>query len=258
MADFPNNANVIHGEGKPVFWIPTESIWNGTNSASSATTITLNAAAGVLDGLNNEWVLANFIVWSLNTETPAEETFGRITSYVDATGVLTVSSWNNGTPDTSVATRIQSKSIYLPYCQRLTEIFTPDFIVKKMLDGSIRRNKRGFYYSASLDYARYFHKDEMLLIRDLFNTKYEVFRFFPRIDNTGLFYEVDISPDTEMAFYQLKHHQGHGGVVINLTGIARVDKIPFFDLAVDVTKVETDDTGLYETDDSGIYETEGS
>jgi hypothetical protein len=162
--------HVIHGTGKPRFGIPSGTFWTGTNSAATATTITLNNAgvSDLLDGLNSQYGVKNMLVWSLTSDSPPQDTHGKVTAYNNATDVLTVDSWSNGTPDNPVATYLQHKRIDLPYCQRLTEIWTPDFIVKKMLDGDIKVKKRGFYYSASLDYAKYLHKDEVESLRDLF------------------------------------------------------------------------------------------
>ena len=245
--------NVINGVGKPRFRIPTEIILSGTSTASSSTSITL---VGELDELDIAWGLKDFVVWSLNTESPAEDTEGKIVSWDDATDIITVDAWTNGTPGATVATKIQGKRLDLPYCNRLSESWTPDFIVKKMLSGEIRRNKRGYYYSARLDYTTYLHKDNLELLIDLFDNKFGSFLFYPRADNTSIYYTVDISPSSSMSYHQLKQHQGHGGVIIDITGLGRVSKIPLVDVAIDLTKVESDDDGVYETDDDGIYETE--
>jgi len=247
--------NVIHGEGKPRFIIPTSVIWTGTDSAATDTTITLNGSPN-LDDLDAQYGLVNFRVWSKNSS--SEDTYGKITAYNDITDVLTVDSWSNGTPPvaTSVTTFLQTKQIDLPYCQRLTEIFTPDFIVKKMVTGEIKTVKRGFYYSASLDYAKYFHKDEMQLLRDLYNKDYDYFTFYPRVDNPGLSYKVDIDPDSEISFYQLQAHQGHGGVIILINSKTRLDKIPFIDPTQAATGAIADGEGIYLTDDEGTFVTE--
>ena len=245
--------NVIQGEGKPRFQITTGTIWSGTSSASSSTSITL--AGGVaLDDLDGQYGLVNVIIFTLNSS--SEGTIGIITAYNDTTDVLTVASWTNGTPLSGQAVILKDKQIDLPYCQRLTERWTPDFIVKKMLTGDIRRNKRGFYYSATLDYSQYFHKDEMEIIRDLFNKDYQVFTFYPRLDNAALSYSIDIDPESEVAFYQLKNHLGHGGISISIIGIERLDKIEFLDPTQAVTGAPASDEDIYPTDDEDIYPTE--
>ena len=247
--------NVIHGSGKPRFGVPTAVIWSGTSGTGhSATTIDLGSGID-LGALDNIYGLKNFIVWSLSSGTL---THGKVESYNDTTDVLTVDSWSDGTPSNSQATYLQGKRIDLPYCQRLTESFTPDFIVKKMVDGSIRRTKRGYYYSASLDYQRYLHKDDMQLLRDLYNSTISTassggYVFYPRLDNTALLYDVDVDPDSLISFYQLKQHQGHGGVVIKIVGLQRLAEIPFIDPTLDLSKVAVDSAGKYVIDDTGVY-----
>ncbi|MCP4394538.1 MAG: hypothetical protein GY804_09775 [Alphaproteobacteria bacterium] len=249
--------NVIHGEGKPRFGVPTEKIWEGTNSAATSTTITLNGTPD-LDGLDSEWGLVNCLVWSRTSDSPAETTHGKITAYNDSTDVLTVDSWSEGTPDTSQPTYIQHKRIDLPFCgrDRLIEGFVPDTISKKMLTGNINTNKRGFYYRAALHYVEYLHKDNMELLRDLFNKNFSHFIFYPRVDNTALFYKVDIDPKAEVSFYQLRAHQGHGGIIINIIGLTRLDKIPFIDPVQVVAGAITDADGIYVTDDFDVFVTE--
>ena len=247
--------NVIHGEGKPRFDVPTAKIWEGTSGTGhSATTIDLGSGIN-LEALDNIYGLKNFRVHSLSS---GALTRAKVVSYNDTTDVLTVDAWDNGTPSDSQATYLQSKRIDLPYCQRLTESFTPDFIVKKMLDGTIRRTKRGYYYSASLDYQRYLHKDEMQLLRDLYNSTISVasnggYFFYPRVDNTALLYSIDIDPDYAVSFYQLKQHQGHGGVIIKIVGLNRLASIPFTDPVLDLSKVIMDSAGEYVIDDTGVY-----
>jgi hypothetical protein len=151
--------------------------------------------------------------------------------------------------------QLVGRYIDLPYCQRLTESFTPDYIVKKMISGEIKYIKRGFYYRATLDYGRYLHKDEMEIIRYLYESTMNGCGFYPRIDNTVIFYSVDIDPESEISFYQLQSHQGHGGVVINIRGIERLARIPFNDPTVVVANAVSDDNDLYVTDDIGEFPT---
>jgi len=115
--------------------------------------------------------------------------------------------------------------------------------------------KKGFRYSAVLDYGRYLHKDEMEIIRYLFETSMNGCGFYPRKDNTAVIYSVDIDPEASISFYQLQNHQGHGGVVINISGLDRLNRIPFNDPTVAVTNAVADDSDVYPTDDLGEYPT---
>lgn len=234
--------NVIHGTGKPRFVLPTGVILTDKTVGSSTSTSVTLAEATDLTTLDAQYGLAGYEVWTKNSS--AETTYGVIQSYNDGTDTLTVDEWSNGNPNATAALYIQGIAIDLPYCQRLTETFTPDFITKKLLSGNIVRIKRGFYYSASLDYARYFHKDEMEVIRRLFNKIMNGCGFYPRVDNKALFYAVDIDPESSISFYQLKNHQGHGGIIINIIGTQRLASIPF---------LEPSETGGYGEDYGESY-----
>lgn len=240
--------HVIHGTGKPRFVIPTETIHTNTVSSATSTTVVLTTTPSpTLDQLNESYGLLNAIVYTKNSS--GAETTGKITAFVHSTKTLTVESWDNSTPNATAALSIKNKRIDLPYCQRLTESFSPDFIEKKMINGELVQIKRGFYYQASLDYARYLHKDEMELLRDLYNKNTNYIFFTPRVDNLAVFYTVLIDPDSAISFYQLQNHQGHGGVVINVKSRYRIDKIPFIDPTQATTKRVGDDTDAYVMDD---------
>ena len=261
--------NVIHGTGKPRFVLPTEDLLSkvgeglpeiGTTgyydvvASSTTTTVVLtNIESAEITQLDESYGLKGIGVWTKQTD--GTDTWGVIQSFVAGTKTFTVESWSNGNPVASAYVQLKGRYIDLPNCQRLTESFTPDFIVKKMLNGNIITIKRGFYYSASLDYARYLHKDEMEIIRYLFQKSMNGCGFFPRRDNTAILYTIDIDPESAISFYQLQNHQGHGGVVINITGITRVANIQFSDPTVLVANAISDSTDAYVTDDLGQFPT---
>jgi hypothetical protein len=244
--------NVIIGTGKPRFVLPTSIIHTNTVSASNTTTVTLTTATD-LTQLDEDWGLKGLQIWSTNTDD--EDTWGVIQSFNDTSDVLTVESWSNGNPEVTKSLRFQGRIIDLPYCQRLTERYSPDFIEKKLLGGRIVKDKRGFYYSATLDYSGFFHKDEMEIIRHLFDSSMNGCGFYPRKDNTAVFFSVDISNDSEISFYQLQRHQGHGGIAIHIFGIERIPKIVMVDPTVAVTQAVADDSDIYVTDDTGVFPT---
>jgi len=245
--------NVIHGTGKPRFVLPSSVILSDTVATATTTTVTLTTVTEAqLTQLDESYGLKGMGVWA--KETGGTDTWGVIQSFVASTKVLTVESWSNGNPVAGDVDLV-GRYIDLPYCQRLTESFTPDFIVKKMLNGNIIRIKRGFYYSASLDYGRYLHKDEMEIIRYLFQKSMNGCGFYPRRDNTAILYTVDIDPESAISFYQLQNHQGHGGVVINITGITRVNDIQFSDPTVLVANAISDSTDAYVMDDRAEFPT---
>lgn len=251
--------NVIHGTGKPRFVLPTLDLLGVIGvtdkvASSGVTYVVLTTITEAqINQLDETYGLRTIGIWTKNSS--AEDTYGVIQSFVASTKTFTVDSWSNGNPATNAAVELKGRYIDLPYCQRLTEYFSPDYITKKMYDGRIVLIKRGFYYRATLDYARYFHKDEMEIIRYLFDKTMNGCGFYPRVDNKAILYTVDIDPESEIGFYQLQNHQGHGGVVINIVGIRRIDKVPFTDPSVDVSNAISDSTDIYVTDDLGQYPT---
>jgi len=257
--------NVIHGTGKPRFVLPTEDLLSKTglpdlggyyDVVSSATTTTIvltNATTTMINNLDTAYGLRGLGVWSLNSSD--EDTWGVIQSFVAGTRTLTIDAWSNDNPANTKKVFLIGRYIDLPYCQRLTETFTPDYITKKMLNGEIKYIKRGFYYSAVLDYGRYLHKDEMEIIRYLYEASMNGCGFYPRKDNTAILYTVDIDSENPISFYQLQGHQGHGGVIISMTGIQRLSRIPFNDPTVSVTYAVSDDTDKYVTDDERQFPT---
>jgi hypothetical protein len=252
--------NVIHGTGKPRFVLPTEEMFNyygyGVKTVASATAISVTISpvvAGQLDNINDKVGMKGLGIWTKNSSN--EDTWGVTQSYVDLTGVITVLSWSNGNPNAGAVVELKGRYVDLPYCQRLTETFTPDYIVKKMLRGKIIMVKRGFYYSATLDYSGYLHKNEMQIIRYLYESSMNGCGFYPRRDNTSVLYTVDIDPESQISFYQLQRHQGHGGVIINIIGTERLLRIPFDDPTVVATYAPAADDDIYPTADDGSYPT---
>jgi len=183
MPDF-----VLHGEGQPRLDVITPIMLTNTIGSIISTTFVLGSGAN-LTRIDREFGLMHSMV---STFTSADvTTFGKVTDWDDGTDTIVVDSWSNGTPAVGKAVTIQGLQIDLPFCQKLTETFRPDFIEKKMHRGDIRTNRRGFYYSATLDYARFAHKDTVILFRALFNKQYSDYTFFPRSDNSLVQYKVD-------------------------------------------------------------------
>lgn len=252
--------NVIHGTGKPRFVLPTEELLDYylsiTDTVASATIVQIvltTITEAQINYLDDNVGLKGISIWSRNTSN--EDTWAVIQSFTASTKTFIVDVWSNGTPDTGELVEFKGRIIDLPYCQRLTESFEPDYIVKKMLDGRYVYLKRGFYYRASLDYGRYLHKDEMQIIRYLYEVTMNGCGFYPRKDNPAVIYTVDIDPESPISFYQLQSHQGHGGVVININGITRLNRIPFNDPVSVVTDAPTAGDETFPTADDGSYPT---
>ena len=222
MADF-----VLHGVGKPRLDVVTPTMFDDSVSAKSSTTVTLVDGQDLTD-IDREFGLLHAIISSFNASD--EVTVGKVTDWDDGTDVLTVNSWSNSEPAVGKDLTVQGLQIDLPFCEKLTERFTPDFIEKKMLNGDIRLRRRGFYYNAGLSYNRYAHKDTVTLFRALFSTRYSDFTFFPRSDNTLVKYKVDLIGDLDYMWWQLTHHQGHGGWNVALQGTRRLSEVYMYEV----------------------------
>ena len=213
--------NVIHGSGKPRFEIQDSAILSNTVGSATSTSVVLGSAAS-LDDLNATHILLNRLVKTLSS---SGETFGRITSWVDASDTISVESWSNGTPVNSSALTIEGFRIDLPFCQALIESWTPDFLTYKMYSGNIENTKRGFYYSAILDYSQWMGGSIVEYLRPLYNTKWKNFTFYPRLDNTDISYVVEIDPSTAFQIRQARGHRAHKLVQIKLIGVRRLPEI---------------------------------
>lgn len=223
--------NVIHGTGKPIINITTSPILTDTIKALTGSNliVELNTTATSLANLNTQYGLVNYLLYSYTSGDVL--TWGRITSYTETGGdLLTVDGWHlNNVPAVGKACWIQNIWIQLPYCQRLTEFWTPDFIVHKLFNGNIKTNKRGFYYSANLDYSGYAHKDTIQLFRPLLRTDSSNIYFIPRADNEAIRYKVDLSPESQIALNQIQQHSGHRSFMIDLIGTERLTFIQLGD-----------------------------
>jgi hypothetical protein len=214
--------SVIHGSGKPRFEIATPTVLTDTVASSTATSVVLTTTAD-LDTLNTTHVLLNRLVETVNTTSGV--TFGRVTNWDQSSKTLNVESWNNGNPTAGQAVVIKSFRIDLPFCQSLIESWSPDFITKKLFSGNISINKRGFYYSAILDYSQWMDGDLVEYLRPLYRNDWKEFMFYPRLDNLNVSYVVDISPETEFSIRQTRGHKAHKLVQIKLIGTRRLADI---------------------------------
>lgn len=213
--------NVIHGSGKPRFEIQTPVALTDTVASSSATTVVLTTTT-TLDTVDDVHVLTNRLVESYSA---GELTYGRIKSWDQTSKTLTVESWNNGNPTAGQVVTVKNFRIDLPYCQALIENWSPDFLSYKMYSGDIKTTKRGFYYSALLDYSQWLGGSIVEYLRPLYRNDWKEFTFYPRLDNTDVSYVVDIDPSTAFQIRQARGNRGHKLVQIKLIGVRRLADI---------------------------------
>jgi hypothetical protein len=214
-------SNVLHGTGKPRFVAITDTIEYGTVVTATASSVTINLTNySTLQSLDEDKGLYGLLIYTVNADN--EETAGAVIGYAESTSIAIIRYWTNGLPKDNANYTARNYVIDLPYCQKLTERWTPDMVIRKRLNGKIRTKKKGFYYSATLDYSRYIGADTLSILRPLFSTNTKSILFYPRVDNSKIFYVVDISPDTAFELYRLQNHQGHGGFMIEIIGLDRI------------------------------------
>lgn len=214
--------NVIHGSGKPRFEIATPEVLSDTVADVGTTSVTLTSTT-TLNTVDDVHVLLNRLVRSTNTT--SGETWGKITSFDQTSKVLYVESWSNGNPTVGQAVTVLNFRIDLPFCQALIESWTPDFLTYKMYSGNIENIKRGFYYSALLDYSQWMGGTIVEYLRPLYRIDWKNFIFYPRLDNTDVSYVVDIDPATAFQIRQSRGHRSHKLVQIKLIGVRRLSDI---------------------------------
>lgn len=214
--------SVIHGTGQPRIEIESYTLITDIVSSSTSTSVVLTNTSN-LAAIDNIYVLVNRMVMTYNSSNA--ETWGKITSFDETSKVLYVASWNNGNPDTGKEIRVKNFRIDLPYCQSLIESWIPDFLIYRMFNGNIEISKKGFYYSALLDYSQWLKGSLVEYLRPLFRMDHKNFIFYPRSDNTSVSYVVDLDPATEFLLQQARHHRFHKLVKIKLIGVRRLNEI---------------------------------
>jgi len=219
--------NVIHGIGKPrILLSPDTTYFQGAVLEANATSVTLKTVDSSLSDwegrliegtdINGDYVYA--VIQSKNGNTFIIDRWfgGDDIDYINA---------GFPSPVVNNLVRIRGKVIDLPYCNQLTENFTLDTIHRKLFNGSLSIIKRGWWYSATLDYSRFISKETLQSLELAFNIGETFFRFYPRRDNPNVHYKVYFSEDFVLSFYQGRFHKGHKGVIIPLVGYERTTNI---------------------------------
>jgi hypothetical protein len=215
-------SNVIHGEGKPRIEIIEAAVLTGTISGVNSYTITLGGTPTLTDDvLNRKFRGKNAL---------DEDTEGKIIAYSNDGHTITVDGFSNLFPENLTAYSILNFLIDLPYCQNnLIESFNPDFGPQKKLWNTGRKYQslRGFYYRVILDYSRYFKKDDLILMQNVYSANRTGDLYvIPRRDNPDVKYLCNIDPEAGLEFAQLQRHQGHRMVMFSFRGLERLAEPP--------------------------------
>jgi hypothetical protein len=212
-------SDVIHGTGKPR--IVADDIVSFTDTVASATATTVTLIAG---GSSDD-IVGKLI----RSETAGDAiTIAKGLSYNPGTKVVTIDEWLGGVPAPGKDIIFLGTVIDLPYCEALIESFAFDQFSKKLYaNGRIKKTKRGKYYFAILNYARFFSKENMEQVEVLMNTNQGSMLFYPRRDNLLINYVVDFPDDFVFQWQQRQFHSGHRLVIIQLEGLERLTAVDF-------------------------------
>ena len=113
----------------------------------------------------------------------------------------------------------------LPYAQILDEGFTEDVRFKKLKQGGvIKKDVKGFYYEANLNYDKIATTEIYNIVATLLNLK-DSFVLIPRRDQPLAAYSVHFTQGFKMKFRQKAFHQGNQGLTMELTGAERLDTV---------------------------------
>jgi len=146
-----------------------------------------------------------------------------ITAYSDVDHTITTELWDYYNVDSDVT--VDQYVIDLPYCQSLVETFIPSFLKHPMFNGRVKTKKKGWYYSAVLDYGDYLSLANIDKLKWLYRDDVDFLVFFPRLDNPYISYRVDLTEEP-FTISQRQQHLGHRLVSISIHGIERLASIP--------------------------------
>lgn len=170
--------------------------------------------------------MINTAVYTTNND--EEDTWARITDVDVDNKLIYHTTFSNIFPRLNALAQSKYTVYDLPYSQNsLQEIFTPDFIVHTMYNGTKETTIRGWWYQAILDYSRKITAEEALKFANLFKSSrdYDVI-FYPRLDNFNINYKVELDPESILNIAQKPFHRANKNFQIQLNGVARLSEVP--------------------------------
>lgn len=224
--------NVIHGIGAPRIITSSVKVAEGDiDTVSSETTLTIHALAGSKVVFLLDSGIGRLAV---TKDANGDTIFSRVTQVLTDYNTFVFTAWLGGDPATGNIPVLGNKVEFygfvldLPLCQNLIEGFKLDGYDKKFENGDIEPVKKGWYYSAVLDYSGHVKAAVLKKIGILIDITQKKFLLYPRSDNPDISYVVDFAPGFTLQFQQKKHHKNHKLVVLELRGLKRLAK-PDFD-----------------------------
>ena len=122
-------------------------------------------------------------------------------------------------------------TITLPFCKNLIETFEPEIIQVRLFNGTLSTTKKGWWYSAILDYSDFIKATTLqsldqdgASLQSLFDIdRTSDLYFYPR--STAVYYRAELDPSTAVILQQRPFHTSHKRFQIKLNGTIRLNNI---------------------------------
>lgn len=122
-------------------------------------------------------------------------------------------------------------NIDFPRPMALIESFGDESLSAIIEGGDYHVQRRGSRYSCVLDFSKYATKETVEICEPIFDTtRDDWMKFYPHIDNTNIWYWVELKPGSALSLQQMPFHRGHRGLRLELVGKSRLS-------AIDLTNV---------------------
>jgi len=205
----------LSGSGKPRILV----IKQTAHYTSTGTTAYTATSASETGSPSLKAVRAGMRIRSSVTRTglPDLEVYARITAVNDTSDLITVAEWIGGTPSAAAVFVVDGYVIDLPYCQGLTETFTPDQLIHNLWRSRKSSLFYGWQYSAVLDYSAWIAADTLIDMYPALNLSgTDKIILIPRVDKPGNSYNVIYEGGISIARFGAG--AGHKGVQFGFSG----------------------------------------
>lgn len=126
--------------------------------------------------------------------------YGRLLSIDDTNNILTVDQWIGGTPANGLQFKSDGWIADLPYCDDLTETFTPDVLIHSLWRSRKSAKHYGFLYSCSLGYSKGVFGDTLILLAPHLSMRpNDRLILIPHVDMPAFSYNVFFSQAFELS-----------------------------------------------------------
>jgi len=221
----PNPSAVsINGTGKPrVIVTKADAFYtSGSSTTFTATTIEETSitdwtALGIRVGMK---IQTN--VTSGGIDYPS---YAKVESLDDVNGIIAIDAWTNGTPTNGNVFEADGWIADLPFCQKLTQIMTPDVLVHSLYRSRKAAKFYGWEPSFILDYAKYVSPDTIIALRHQLAARLDdLLVLIPHVDQPEFQYNVFYSTPVQIARFGIS--PGYRDAVFTFKGSEPIGSWP--------------------------------